>query len=269
MIKREPYTAKDKEILQQVSELLNDPSHTKNPLRDYLVNMLNLCKNQQDNLNRLITISDGYYKLARVDNISLNKESDRQAKRMKKLAKISDLYQNNLHKINIKMEQDALVDVLTGLYNRRYMMSVLDKYTKRAIHKSAELSIGMLDIDYFKIINDKYSHEIGDKALKAIAKTIQKSIRDIDSCGRWGGEEFLIVFPDTNLNYANQIAARILDQIAQIKIPEMANAPAPHITASIGITSHRIGETYTETLERADIALLKAKKDGKNTLISM
>lgn len=269
MIKQEQYSIKDQEILQQVTDLLQDPSHDENPLRSYILELLDLCKSQQDNLNRLITISDGYHELIRVANTDLNQENQRQAKRLAKLAKISDLYQSNLHEINIKMERDALIDVLTGLYNRRYLMLELDKCMKKSKREPIQFSLGMLDLDYFKLINDNYNHEIGDQALQAVAKTIKSSIREVDLCGRWGGEEFLIVFPNTDLEHASQIATRILKQITQIKIPIMTNLSQPHITASIGVTIYHTGESYRDTIERADTGLLKAKKDGKNTLIAM
>lgn len=258
----------NQQLLLEVTNLLEDPRHADNPLLKPLAGMFAICRTQQEKLDRLITISDGYHELIRINNIDLNEAHNKQAKRLKKLARISDFYQNNLHKLTSEMEQAALTDILTGLYNRRYLIMQLKKYVEQAIRKSSSFSIAILDIDYFKLINDKYSHETGDEALKAIAKTMLASIRETDLCGRWGGEEFLIIFPETELELATQVTRRLLDQIALIKIPNMGSTPLPHVTASVGLSLYHLDEEYSEAIDRADTALYKAKVNGKNTIMT-
>lgn len=252
-------------LIAKINELLLDPQYSDNPLIGYLSELLDICNTQQDKLNRIISISDGYHELIRANNEDLSRAHLKQAKRLRKLAKISDFYQNNLHELSSKMEQAALVDILTGLYNRRYLITRLERYESLAARKENTFSLAILDLDYFKTINDQYSHSIGDQTLKEIGKVILSSIRETDLCGRWGGEEFLIVYPDTDLQTAEAITKRLLDNISLLEIQLIENNKIPHITASAGISIYHPHESYTATIERADLALYQAKNNGRNT----
>ena len=126
--------------------------------------------------------------------------------------------------------------------------------------------MAILDVDRFKSINDHYGHEAGDKALCAISEAIQNSLREYDLCGRWGGEEFLILLPDTPETHAWQVIERIRGNIKEMKL-QLRENDIPDLSASLGLTLYRDGETFSDTINRADHALLEAKANGRNRTV--
>lgn len=246
------------------SALLEDPAHAANPLREPFAELLALYTKQQEKQSKLLCISDGYHDLSRAQNSSLHAQYDRQLRRLQKIARISDRYQHSLHELSSALEEAALTDPLTGLHNRRYLMERLKKETQRSNRKADAFSLAILDVDHFKSINDRFSHEAGDFALCQIATAIQGSIREYDICGRWGGEEFLILLPDTSLTAALQVCERIRHDIAQLHLALLEPMELPHLTASIGLAMQRPEENYSTTLDRADSALHAAKRQGRN-----
>ncbi|WP_461833198.1 sensor domain-containing diguanylate cyclase [Desulfothermus sp.] len=163
-----------------------------------------------------------------------------------------------------KQLQDKLIelsmkDPLTGLYNRRFFEKKFEEERERCKRFSNTFSIIMLDIDDFKKINDTYGHNVGDEVLINIANTIMKRIRKIDIAARWGGEEFVILLPETNLKDAVLVAENIRISIAKIKTPKVKK-----ITASFGVAEYRDGDNLYKLINRADEQLYKAKRDGKN-----
>ncbi|OIQ73159.1 putative diguanylate cyclase YdaM [mine drainage metagenome] len=179
---------------------------------------------------------------------------------MEKLARISDHYQNSLRELTESLKEASLHDPLTGLGNRRFLVDHLTQETERANRKNAPYVLGILDVDYFKTVNDRFGHEAGDTALCAIARAMEAALREYDLCGRWGGEEFLIMLPETPLDFALQIAQRVRLGIKKIQFDFM-DTP---ISASFGLTIFRSGEPFSETLSRADAALLQAKAAGRD-----
>ena len=111
-----------------------------------------------------------------------------------------------------------------------------------------------------------YGHEAGDKALCAISEAIQNSLREYDLCGRWGGEEFLILLPDTPETHAWQVIERIRGNIKEMKL-QLRENDIPDLSASLGLTLYRDGETFSDTINRADHALLEAKANGRNRTV--
>lgn len=255
-------TPAERDLLAQVESLLADPALQDNPLRAPLAGLLAHSAWQRERLERMVRISDGFQHVTRGEKQSLSEQYDRQLRRLEKLARISDRYQNSLREMSEALREAALHDTLTGLGNRRFLMERLKDETERASRKGLPYAVGILDVDHFKLINDRFGHEAGDQALCLIASTIRDALREYDQCGRWGGEEFLILLPDTSLAFAFQVAERVRLAIRNAAFGFLEGSAG--ITASIGITAYQPGEPYSVTINRADGALLKAKEIGRD-----
>jgi len=155
-------------------------------------------------------------------------------------------------------------DALTQLASRRHLLDVLTQEVERAAGKDGDLTVAMADLDHFKQINDTLGHLVGDRVLKEVAHRIATSVRDRDLIGRYGGEEFLLIFPQTSLQVARQVAERIRQHIARTPI-HLPDHSIP-ITISIGLTHFQIGDTQESLLERADSAMYAAKQAGRNCI---
>ena len=161
------------------------------------------------------------------------------------------------------LQQLATVDPLTGLENRRSLMDFSEVQLKLAKRYKSFFSILLIDLDYFKKINDTYGHLIGDEILKNIAKILKESLRNVDHIGRLGGEEFIVILPNTTLKNAVLVAEKVRDAIANF----VHNIEEQNIqtTVSIGIASYNpLDDDVNQIIERADQALYKAKSSGRN-----
>lgn len=164
----------------------------------------------------------------------------------------------------------SLVDPLTGAFNRRYMEAHLPRMLEHAFLAKRELSALMIDIDHFKTVNDTYGHAAGDAVLKAIVTRILNSVRPSDLVARLGGEEFIVIMPETPAVTAQMVAERLRNQIATTFL-NIQETPTPlHITVSIGCvtTSSSNHETQASLIERADAALYKGKHEGRNRVVT-
>ncbi|MDB5602733.1 MAG: two-component response regulator [Xanthobacteraceae bacterium] len=162
----------------------------------------------------------------------------------------------------------ALTDALTGLFNRRYMESHLGSLIEQAMVRGKPLSVLILDMDYFKAVNDTHGHEAGDDVLREFAMRVKKSIRGIDLACRYGGEEFVVVMPETDLAVATMVAERLRRRIAAEPFPIDRGTRAIEVTISIGIAAlGGEGDTAADVLKRADQALYQAKRDGRNRVV--
>ncbi|MCX6073851.1 MAG: sensor domain-containing diguanylate cyclase [Campylobacterales bacterium] len=161
------------------------------------------------------------------------------------------------------LEKLAFHDALTGLYNRGDFDKKLQEELNRALRYETSLSLLMLDIDFFKNINDTYGHQAGDEVLKSIATIILTSIRNNDYGARYGGEEFIVILPETNTTEAIVLAERIKETIEKNEF-NLSNDTAIHLTISIGVASSTKGISPEYLLEVADNALYKAKENGRN-----
>jgi two-component system, cell cycle response regulator len=162
----------------------------------------------------------------------------------------------------------AITDALTGLFNRRYMESHLGTLVEQAGGRGKPLSVLVLDIDYFKSINDEHGHDAGDDVLRDFALRIKRSIRGIDLACRYGGEEFVIVMPETDLTVASMVAERLRRRIAAEPFAINQGTRNIPVTLSIGIAAVRGRDDNAATvLKRADQALYRAKRDGRNRVV--
>lgn len=155
----------------------------------------------------------------------------------------------------------ALTDGLTGLYNRRHAAERLDQEISRSLRGRSGLCVALIDIDHFKAINDEYGHGAGDRVLREIAKTLMEFVRLSDVVARWGGEEFLVVFPDTQLAAARVVAERLRARLANMDA--VADGP-DQVTASIGLATLVEEMDAHALVELADQALYRAKARGRN-----
>lgn len=169
------------------------------------------------------------------------------------------------------LDQLAYLDGLTEIPNRRRFEEVFQNECLRALRNRSFLSIGMLDVDFFKQYNDHYGHAMGDRALQAIAKILQMSVkRPADLVARYGGEEFVVVTPDTNSISAKHVAERIRIAVSDIHLPHQYSPISDHITISIGVVTVRINSLVRPEviLETADKNLYNAKQSGRNKVIA-
>jgi two-component system cell cycle response regulator len=172
------------------------------------------------------------------------------------------------HNVQLSLEM-AITDQLTGLHNRRYMSRHLDNLISAAGRSGKPLAFLILDIDYFKAVNDGHGHDIGDEVLKEFANRIAANVRGIDLACRYGGEEFVVVMPETDVSLAFTIAERLRKSIETNPVP-ISRAPGKlNITISIGIAgSEGAADTAEALLHRADQALYSAKRTGRNRVVA-
>lgn len=156
------------------------------------------------------------------------------------------------------------LDFLTGLWNRRKFEEKAADLLAKAARYSQAVSLLVLDIDHFKSINDSFGHLVGDQVIKAVGHHLGNTVRGVDVVGRWGGEEFIVLLPETGSGEARQLAERIRGEIARLSFPGAQELTA---TISVGVALAKEGETLEPLLERADAALYRAKGAGRDRVI--
>lgn len=163
----------------------------------------------------------------------------------------------------------AFLDPLTNLFNRRYFIQSAKSIISLAKRENTDTTIMIIDIDDFKIINDVHGHENGDRVLIFVANTLKTQCRQSDLIARWGGEEFVILLPNTNLKGAKKVASSIKERIANENISMNYNTSIK-ITASMGLSEiNNEDDNFEPALNKADKALYKAKNSGKNKIITV
>jgi len=172
------------------------------------------------------------------------------------------------YNVQLSLEM-AITDQLTGLHNRRYMGRHLNTLISNAEKSGRPIAFLILDIDHFKSVNDTYGHDIGDEVLREFASRISANVRGIDLACRYGGEEFVVVMPETDMELASTVAERLR---RSVETSAFAISRAPHnlnITISIGIASSQgTGDSADSLLHRADQALYRAKREGRNRVVA-
>lgn len=171
----------------------------------------------------------------------------------------AEIINHKLQAALIELELLTLTDKLTGAWNRRHFEQVISMEISRASRHNQPLSVLILDIDYFKNINDKYGHQIGDAVLVKLTAILKENIRTSDVLTRWGGEEFIILTPFTSIKEATELAQRLRFKIAITNFNIVKN-----ITISLGVAQFQTAENVSNFLKRADAALYKAKNSGRN-----
>ncbi len=224
--------------------------------------ILALCEpDDNTKLMRGLEIGINDYLLRPIDRNELQARVRTQIRRKRYTERLRD---------NVQMSiEAAITDGLTGLHNRRYMESHLAKLVEQATARSKELAVLVLDIDYFKSINDNYGHDCGDDVLREFALRVRKSIRGIDLACRMGGEEFVVVMPETDMAVASTVAERLRRRIAAEPFTIEQGKRAIDVTISIGIAVlEGAQDSAMQILRRADQALYRAKRDGRNRVVA-
>lgn len=161
----------------------------------------------------------------------------------------------------------AITDDMTGLYNRRYFDRHLGMMLNRAQVQERDMALMILDIDHFKSVNDSYGHDVGDAVLREFATRLKRNIRGVDLACRFGGEEFVVLMPDTDIVQAELVAERVRQSISERVFEVNAGRPLA-VTVSAGVTLNESDADTPETLiKRADVALYRAKREGRNRVV--
>ncbi|HTY43932.1 MAG TPA: GGDEF domain-containing protein [Patescibacteria group bacterium] len=177
--------------------------------------------------------------------------------------KIQDLFSSINESVSMLYDA-AIHDEKTGLYNNKFFETVFEMEAEKARRKQQKLSMIMTDVDFFKKINDRYGHMKADEFLKRLADVIKKQIRKSDIAARFGGEEFVILLPETNLEKAKRFAARL-----KTAIHSDALLKRYHVTVSGGISQYKDTEKRKRFKERVDKALYQAKETGRDKFIAL
>lgn len=250
------------ELDDRVAELLANESYQGHPLREALAEMLERMVQQVSRLERITQISDRYQSGVQERVRNLSRRYDRQIRTLERAISISDRYQSMLNDLNNTLREASTHDLLTSIPNRRLMSERCRIEDERLAREEGTYSLLTMDVDRFKVFNDVYGHDIGDQVLVELANSFTHSLREYDSCGRWGGEEFLALLVNADLATASDIAVRMLANVRALRIrvgEEMLQA-----TISIGVAERAPGEVYTDTYKRADVALLFSKQTGRD-----
>lgn len=173
---------------------------------------------------------------------------------------------------NLRLFQDATYDELTGLLRRETVLRQLQSECERAARNASPLTVFMIDLDHFKEVNDVHGHLFGDQILEAVSDTMQKRIRAVDALGRYGGEEFLLVLPETELEGARLVAEELRNAVAELRFAPPSGTAPVQVTVSIGIAAanprqHDSVAMERELLGEADSALYEAKNSGRNRIV--
>jgi diguanylate cyclase (GGDEF)-like protein len=215
---------------------------TRRSLREMIMGMRDLAKGNPDFSKRL--------KPSGKDELS-------------ELVRWFNVLSHKLEKDYKKIEQLSITDRLTQLYNRTRIDQLFGQEIKRSLRYQAKFSVILLDVDYFKSVNDKYGHMVGDSVLQELAELLRSGVRDTDHTGRWGGEEFIIIAPVTDLSDALSMAEKLRKMIEEFEFTGVG-----HKTASFGVASFQEGDDEDSLTQRADQALYLAKQRGRNQVIS-
>ena len=170
-----------------------------------------------------------------------------------------------LEEKNTLLEDMANRDGMTSLLNHRASLQELNSMIKTAQRYKYKLCMIMMDIDFFKSINDTYGHQAGDIVILKIATIIKKNIRQSDTAGRYGGEEFILILHDSDLKTSTQLSERIRVEIESLKISEIENTK---VTMSFGISQLQTNTDSRELIKKADLALYAAKEQGRNRVVT-
>ena len=161
-----------------------------------------------------------------------------------------------------------MVDELTGVFNRRGLVILGGREVERARRMGCPLAVLFVDLDHFKSLNDEYSHEVGDQALRVVGQRLQESMRRIDTVARYGGEEFVVLLAETGLGAAVEVGERVRQMVEATDVP--TESGTARLTVSVGVTTQGRTATSLEGLiRRADEAMYAAKQAGRNRVVAL
>jgi len=185
--------------------------------------------------------------------------------RMSRLTTENEQLKTELVNMVRSLDLASRIDGMTGLANRRDIMEKIDREATRSQRHQRSFTILLINVDDFKKINEQHGYNAGDDVLVEIARVLRSCVRNEDICARWGGEEFLILLPETGTESSLPVANKVLESMSMTEFK--ANKPGIHITVSIGICEHNPAQTVQESIARVHQALLHAKMGGKNRYV--
>lgn len=168
-------------------------------------------------------------------------------------------------RVEERLRELATTDSLTGALTRRRLFEIADEEVGRAARYARPLALAILDVDHFKAVNDGFGHLVGDEALRRVARAVRGELRRQDHVCRYGGEEFVVLFPETTLEGATQVVERMRAAVGAIRL--VPDGGELRLTASVGVVAHRWGESLESMLRRADEALYTAKQGGRDRVV--
>ncbi len=255
---------RQQELEQRIVALLADPANAGSPMGEALQEVWSQLTEHLRRLERLTALSDSYQSFALDRERGVGERLDRQLRRVSRIVRISDKYQTMLREANTRLAHSSNRDPLTDAPNRRALMEHMRHESLRALRGETRFVVAMLDVDYFKVVNDEHGHDAGDRLLVALSQALCTGLRDFDVCGRWGGEEFLIILSDTDMAGAREVLGRKTDDVRALRIPTETGEVG--VTLSVGLAEHLAGEPITVTLDRADASLYLAKRKGRDRI---
>lgn len=257
----------DDPLARQIEALLEDRTHEGHPLRAALADVYARYVEQSRQIDRISHIADRYQSAERERGQGFANNYLRKLRQLEKIVRISDRYQHMLRDVNDRLQWLSSRDELTGLPNRRFMLGLLGEQLRRLGKGGAPVCVAMADIDHFKAINDTYGHDAGDKVLAALGEVLRANLRAEDVCGRWGGEEFLIVLPAADLTASAATLARLRELVSAVPGPDPLGT-AFRLSLSIGLVRCADpGEAPDTLLKRVDAALYAAKREGRDRTV--
>jgi len=276
--------ATDNDVLEVVSQPVEALARANEGVYDVLVvslalretDGLRLCaqirsQGQTRNIPLIALVEDGDFpRIAKALDLGVNDYILRSADTQEILARARTQIRRRRYQDGLRANFErnvalALNDSLTGLYNRRYLTAHLAALMDRTMRTGKALSLLMIDVDHFKIVNDTYGHAIGDEVLIAVGERLSRHLRSFDTVARWGGEEFVVVMPEAEPRVAHAVAERLRARIADEPIPVKHEVGQLSVTISIGIAISGDGlDNPDDLLRAADGAMYEAKRQGRN-----
>lgn len=187
------------------------------------------------------------------------------SQRTERMAREKNRLETQLGNMSRSLDLATRIDPMTGLANRRAIMEMIEQEFSRASRHQRATSIIMADLDYFKKVNETHGFNTGDDVLVEVSRVLKGCLRNEDICSRWGGEEFLVLLPETTLDGALAVANKIRESVAMTEFK--VNRPGIHITISLGVCEYNADQNIFEAISRADQALHQAKMGGRNRAV--
>lgn len=277
-----------KKLEKTIPALLEKPEYQDHPLYQALSELWSLNQEQWHRVERMTQVSNSFKSMMTQRERSLGERFDKQIYQLEKITRISDRYQKMLKDMNVSLEKATLQDDLTSLPNRRMIMRYLnsqvenrqlaiinqhyelctEEMAEKSVLNVPHLAVIMVDIDFFKQVNDSYGHQVGDEVLIQFSRQMKQFLTNKGFCGRWGGEEFIIILSDLDLEGASQILEDFKHTVARHTY-EINDSIKLNLTVSIGLTFCRHDDDPNRLINRSDKALYSAKAQGRNCLIHL
>lgn len=199
-------------------------------------------------------------------NVSLEEMVASRTRQLQQANAELELAKRTLEGMNIRLEMASRTDLLTGLFNRRHFEETAPQEHARYVRTGKRFSVVLCDIDFFKNVNDLHGHDAGDRLLRMVGEDLSRSVRPYDILVRWGGEEFLLFLPSTDADLAAAIAERIRQDIGGRVYTYEGHSL--RLSATLGVATVRDGESVSEVIRRADVALYEGKRSGRNRVVA-